>query len=103
VVGMFTVTWFPNDPVRNPTFEPILSLEREFGSHGDVFMEYAAEYDHRRPSQLLDGGGAWRLTKRQQLDFHVGFGLNRSTVDHYFGIGYSFRLDGLFGGVGTQP
>jgi hypothetical protein len=30
--------------------------------------------------------------------------LNNSTVDHYFGIGYSFRLDGLFGGaVGNSP
>ena len=103
VVGMFTVTWFPNDSVRNLTFEPTLSLQREFGSHGDVFMEYVAEYDHQRPSQLLDGGGAWRFTKTQQLDFHVGFGLNRSTVDHYFGIGYSFRFDGLFGGAGHQP
>jgi hypothetical protein len=33
----------------------------------------------------------------------VGFGLDGSTVDHYFGIGYSFRLDGLFGNLGNQP
>jgi hypothetical protein len=103
VAGMFTLTWFPNDSVRNPTFEPTLSLEREFGSHGDVFMEYVADYDHQRPSQLLDGGGSWRFTKRQQLDFHAGFGLNRSTVDHYFGIGYSFRLDGVLGHPGSLP
>jgi hypothetical protein len=25
-------------------------------------------------------------------DFHVGFGLNSSSVDHYFG--YSFHIDG---------
>ena len=103
VVGMFTVTWFPNDSVRNPTFEPTLSLEREFGSHGDAFVEYVADYNHQRPSHLLDGGGAWRFTKTQQLDFHVGFGLNSSTVDHYFGIGYSIRLDGLFGNPGNRP
>jgi hypothetical protein len=100
---MFTVTWFPNDSVRNPTFEPTLSLEREFGSHGDGFAEYVADYDHQRPSHLLDGGGSWRFSKTQELDFHAGFGLNRSTVDHYFGIGYSFRLDGLFGNPGSRP
>jgi hypothetical protein len=42
--------------------------------------------------------------KTQQLDFHLSFGLNSRTVDHYFGIGYSFRLDALFGGpVGNSP
>jgi hypothetical protein len=101
---MFTLTWYPSDPMRNPTFEPTPSLEREFGPAADLFAEYVSDYDHQRPSQLVDGGGSWRFTKIQQLDFHVGFGLNSSTVDHYFGIGYSLRLDGLFGGaVGNSP
>ena len=96
VAGMFTVTWFPSQSARNPTFEPTFSLEREFGSFGDMFAEYVGDYDHQRPGQLIDGGGSWRFAKTQQLDFHVGLGLNGSSVDHYFGIGYSFRLDGLF-------
>jgi len=104
VEGMFTVTWFPSESVRNPTFEPTLSLEREFGPFADMFVEYVGDYDHLRPAQLLDSGGAWRFTKTQQLDFHVGLGLNSSTVNHYFGIGFSFRLDGLFGGpFGHSP
>jgi hypothetical protein len=98
------VTWFPSEATRNPTFEPTLSLEREFGPSADVFAEHVGDYDHQRPTQLLDAGGSWRFTKTQQIDFHVGVGLNSSTVDHYFGIGYSFRLDGLFGGtVGNSP
>jgi hypothetical protein len=53
---------------------------------------------------MFDGGAAWRLSKTQQLDFQVGFGLSTSSVNHYLGIGYSFRLDGLFGGpVGNSP
>jgi len=104
VAGMFTtLTWFPDDAARNLTFEPTISLEREFDSRGDLFVEYVGEYDHRRPSHLLDGGGAWRFSKTQQLDFHAGFGLNSSTVDHYFGIGYSLPLDSLFGNPGNQP
>jgi hypothetical protein len=101
---MFTLIWFPSESTRNPTFEPTLSVEREFGPSADMFVEYVGDYDHQRPAQLLDSCGAWRFTKTQQLDFHMGFGLNSSTVDHYFGIGYSFRLDGLFGGpVGNSP
>jgi hypothetical protein len=103
VVGMFTFTWFPSESARNPTFEPTLSIEKEFRS-SDVFVEYVGDYDHQRPTQIVDTGGSWRLTKTQQLDFHAGFGLNSSSVDHYFGIGYSFRLDGLLGGlVGSSP
>jgi hypothetical protein len=104
MAGMFTVAWFPSDPVRNPTFEPTISLERAFGRSVDIFFEYVGDYDHRRPSQVLDTGGGWRFTKTQQLDFHAGVGLNSSSVDHYLGLGYSFRLDGLFGGsVGNSP
>jgi hypothetical protein len=96
VEGMFTLSWFPSQPERNPTFEPTLALEREFGASADMFIEYIGDYVHHRPNQVIDGGSAWRFTKTQQLDFHTGIGLNSSTVDHYFGIGYSLRLDSLF-------
>ena len=97
--GMFTVTWFTRQRKINPTFEPTLSLERELGPTHDLFFEYVGDYpNHVRPSQVLDGGGSWRVTKLEQLDFHVGFGLNSSSPDHFFGVGYSFRLDGLIGG-----
>jgi len=103
--GMFTVTWFTSQHAINPTFEPTLSLEREFGPTRDLFVEYVGDYpEHARPSQVLDGGGSWRVTRLQQIDFHAGFGLNSSSPDHFFGIGYSFRLDELFGGsVGGAP
>ncbi|MGB6562193.1 MAG: transporter [Candidatus Binataceae bacterium] len=111
VAGMFTLFWSPSESEHNLTFQPTLSLEREFGSAADLFVEYVGQYDHQRPAHLLDGGGSWRVTRLQQLDFHVGFGLNRSSaalngvpVDQFFGIGYSIRLDGLFGGsVGSSP
>jgi Putative MetA-pathway of phenol degradation len=104
LAGMFTISWFPSEPAQNPTFEPTLSLERAFGISTDMFVEYVGDYDHQRPSQVLDTGGEWRFTKTQQVDFHAGFGLNSSSVDHYFGIGYSFRLDQLFGGsIGNSP
>jgi hypothetical protein len=102
--GMLTLFWFPNDSAHSAIFEPTFSLEKAFGPAADMFLEYVGDYDHQRPSQVIDTGGAWRFAKTQQLDFHVGVGLNSSSIDHYFGVGYSFRLDGIFGGsVGSSP
>jgi hypothetical protein len=97
--GMFTVTWFTSQHTINPTFEPTLSLERALGPASDLFIEYVGDCpNHARPSQILDGGGSWRVTKVEQIDFHAGFGLNRGSPGHFFGVGYSFRLDGFFTG-----
>jgi hypothetical protein len=82
-----------------PGFEPTLSLERAFGRSVDAFVAYVGDYGQQRPSQLLDTGEACRFSKTQQLDFHLGYGLNSNTVHHYFGIDHSLRLDRLFGGA----
>ena len=111
IEGMLTFVWVPSDSQQNMIFQPTLSLEREFGSSADLFVEYVGDYAHQPPAQLVDGGGAWRFTRTQQLDFHVGFGVNRSSpalngvpVAQYFGIGYSLRLDGMLGGLfGNSP
>jgi hypothetical protein len=97
VQGMLTLSWFPSDSPRNPTFETTVAVMRNFGPSADMFVEFVGDYDHQRPGQILNVGGAWRFTKTQQLDFHAGFGLNSSSVDHYFGMGYSIRFDRLFG------
>jgi hypothetical protein len=31
----------------------------------------------------------------QQVDLESGFGLNRSSPDHFVGVGYSFRFDNV--------
>jgi hypothetical protein len=95
--GMFTAFWFPGRSRTNPTLEPTLVLERQVGPRADVFIEYFADGpQHGIPSQAINSGGAYRLTPTQQIDFHAGFGLNRESPDYFLGLGYSFRLDGLF-------
>jgi len=97
--GMFTATWLVGHSDQSRVVEPTLTVEREFGPKGDLFIEYVGDYQTRdRPSNALDVGGAWHLTPRQQLDFHLGFGLSQAAPDQYVGIGYSVRVDGLFGG-----
>jgi hypothetical protein len=75
----------------------VFVVERQVGSRADLFLEYAGYFPHHGiSSQLINSGGAYRITPRQQLDFHAGFGINRNAPRYFFGVGYSFRLDGLF-------
>ena len=97
LAGMFTLNWFPSQSQKNYTFGPAVSLGRTLGNSTNMALEYGGTYSHQRPMHILDTLGQWRFTNTQQLDFQAGFGLNSSSVDHFFGIGYSFRLDGLFG------
>jgi hypothetical protein len=92
--GMFTVFLMPSGNASNPTLEPTFAVERQLGSRADFFVEYVADRPRRGDcSQLFDSGGAYRFTPTQQIDFRVGFGLNRAAPDRVFGVGYSFRFD----------
>jgi Putative MetA-pathway of phenol degradation len=95
VSGMFTLAWFTDQPLQNPTFAPSFAIGRQVTSACDATFEYAGTYDHQRPRQLLDTGAVYRISDRQQIDFQAGFGLNRSSLDHFFGLGYSIRIDNL--------
>ena len=96
VGGMFTVTWYTSQPPFNPTFEPTFVIGRALGDAANAEVEYVGDYNHQRPTQVLDTGAVYRVTDHQQVDFQAGFGLNSASLHHFFGIGYSFRIDGLY-------
>jgi hypothetical protein len=92
--GMFTAFFIPGGHATNPTLEPTFAVEREVGRRADFFVEYVVDQPRRgASSQMFDTGGAYRITPTQQIDIHVGIGLNRAAPDHLFGVGYSFRFD----------
>ena len=94
---MFTTFFFPSDPSNKQTTEATFVLEKKVTERAALFVEYVGDYPSRGSSvQLINSGGAYLLTKTQQIDFHVAFGLNRNSPNYIFGVGYSFRLDGLF-------
>jgi Putative MetA-pathway of phenol degradation len=96
ITGMLTTFWSPSDPTNRETLESTFSLEREVGARADLFVEFVGDYPSRTaPSQFLNFGGAFRVTRVQQLDFHTGFGLDKRSPKAFFGIGYSWRWDGL--------
>ena len=60
-------------------------------------VEYVGDYPiRRRDVELFNMGGEYLLTRTQQVDFHVAFGLNRNSPDYIVGVGYSWRFDNLF-------
>jgi hypothetical protein len=91
--GMFSV-YFPTEQGRrNVTGETTFLMDRQLTKPWDAFVEYVGDFPEQGgPRHLLHFGTAYKPTPHQQLDLHVGFGLSSAAVDHFIGVGYSFRL-----------
>ena len=97
VSGMLTNFIVPADPDNKLSTETTFVVEHDFMERAFLFIEYVGDYHlHGGPSYLFNSGGGYRITPTQQIDFHIGIGLNDNAPAYIFGIGYSFRLDGLF-------
>jgi hypothetical protein len=97
ITGMVTNFFAPADPVNKFSNQSTFVLEREFGERSFLFVEYVGDFPlNGGTGQLINSGGGYRITDTRQIDFHIGFGLNRNSPNYIFGLGYSFRLDGLF-------
>jgi hypothetical protein len=97
VNGMETNFFMPSSPTIKFTNQSTLVLEKEITDRSFLFIEYVGDYPlHGGPSHLFNSGGGYRITDNQQIDFHLGFGLNSNAPAYVFGLGYSFRVDGLF-------
>jgi len=96
VAGMFSVYWPTQGRRRNLTGESTILLDRQLTGPWDAFVEYAGDFPELGgPRHLLHFGTALKLAKRHQLDFHFGVGLSSAAVDHFIGIGYSFRFQAI--------
>jgi hypothetical protein len=95
--GMVTNFFTPDDPANKYSNQSTFVIEKSFAERSFLFVEYVGDFPlHGGTGQLINSGGGYRITDTQQIDFHIGFGLNRNSPDYIFGVGYSFRLDGLF-------
>jgi hypothetical protein len=94
--GMLSVYWLTQNFRRNLTGETTFLLDRQLTKTWDAFVEYAGDFPEQGgPRHLLHFGTEYRVTPHQQLDLHVGVGLSSATVDHFIGVGYSFRLQAV--------
>jgi Putative MetA-pathway of phenol degradation len=91
--GMFSV-YFPTvGPRRNVTGETTFLIDRQLTKTWDAFVEYAGDFPgFGGPRHLIQFGTAFKVKPQQQLDLHVGATLSSAAVDHFIGVGYSFRF-----------
>ena len=96
--GMQSFFWNTEAGRRNLFWEPTLVAEKELFGSWSVFVEYAGDFaQHGGSKQIAHFGTAYRVTSRQQIDCHFGFGISPAAPEHFLAIGYSIRLDGLRG------
>ncbi len=97
ISGMLTEFFRPDDFTARSITETTFVVEKKLTERFSLFTEYVGDYPQGgSPSQLWNSGGVYHLTKTQQVDFHVAVGLNHNAPDYIVGLGYSFRIDGLF-------
>src|SRR5262249_43471505 len=95
--GMVTAFFRPSEQGAKVAQVGTFVVERKLSARTAVFVEYVGDFPSRGgASHLFNSGAVYRITPTRQIDFHVGFGLNRNAPDYFFGLGYSFRIDGLF-------
>ena len=77
--------------------ETTFVIEKKLSEKMSLFTEYVGDYPvGAGPSFALNSGGLYHLTHNQQVDFHFAIGLNHNAPSYVVGVGYSFRIDGLF-------
>jgi hypothetical protein len=97
---MLTEFFRPSDVTSKRITETTFVIEKKLTEKFSLFTEYVGDYpEGGSPSQLWNSGGLYQLSRTQQVDFHVAFGLNHNAPNYIVGIGYSFRIDGLFAGT----
>jgi hypothetical protein len=95
--GMQSLFYQTEDGRRNPLWEPTFYLEREITKRADWFVEYGGDFPRAGgSSQVIHCGAAYRVTPKQQIDLHFGFGLSSAAPKFFVGAGYSFQIDNLF-------
>jgi hypothetical protein len=97
VSGMFTEFFRPYDFTARSITETTFVLEKKLTDQFSLFTEYVGDYPQGgSPSQLWNSGAIYHIERTQQVDFHIAYGLNHNAPSYIVGVGYSFRVDGLF-------
>jgi len=95
--GMQSLFWYTEDGRRNLTWEPTFYVEKQITKTWDGFAEYGGDFAKWGGSKhVAHFGTAYKITPKNQVDFHFGFGLSHATPSRFFAVGYSFRIDKLW-------
>ncbi len=92
--GQLAVAWPTQNSRHNATGEAAALLDRQLTKPMDTFVEYNGYFPQRgSPQHTVDFGANYKPTTHQQIDVRAGFGASAAALDHFFGVGYSFRFD----------
>jgi hypothetical protein len=95
--GMFTTFLHPSDPASKQVYQTTFVLDKKVGEKSGVFLEWIGDFrSDEGASHLLNAGAVYRLSRTEQIDFHIGAGLSKEAPSFIFGLGYSYRFDNLF-------
>ena len=95
--GMESLFWYTEDRRRNLTGESTLYIEKQITKPWDAFAEYGGDFQQWGGSkEVAHFGTAYKITPKNQIDFHFGFGLSHAAPARFFAVGYSFRIDNLW-------
>jgi hypothetical protein len=95
--GMFTEFFRPSELTTKRLTETTFVIEKKLTDKFSLFTEYVGDYpEGAGPHQQINSGGVYLLSRTQTVDFHFAFGLNHNSPAYAVGVGYSFRIDGLF-------
>jgi hypothetical protein len=95
--GMESLFGYTEDRRRNLTGESTFYIEKQITQPWDAFAEYGGDFAQRGGSkEVAHFGTAYKITPKNQIDFHFGFGLSYATPGRFFAVGYSFRIDNLW-------
>lgn len=92
---MFSLYGPTQNHSHNLTGESTILLDRQLTAPWDAFVEYVGHLRNAAErASLFSSELQLKLGKRQQqqLDFHVGVGLTSAAMNHFIGVGYSFRF-----------
>jgi hypothetical protein len=74
---MVTEFFHPSDPLIKSISEATFVVEKKVTEKTSLFVEYVGDYpDQSGPSHQFNSGIVYHLTRTEQLDMHLAFGLN---------------------------
>ncbi len=88
----------PDDPTARSITETTFVLEKKLTDNSACSPNMSATI-RKAPARAISGIPARSITSTgpSRSTFTSRFGLNHNAPDYIVGVGYSFRIDGLFG------
>jgi hypothetical protein len=92
--GMLSVYWPRQNGRRNVTGEATFLVDRQLMKKVGCFCRVRGRLhgERRAAASVALRHKLQDRVRKQQIDVHCGIGLASAAVDHFIGVGYSFRL-----------